>query len=322
MNIAQSQTLIEEEMRVVDEAITANLTSDVVLINQLSSYIINSGGKRLRPRLVLLSAKACGYKGSHDTTVATIIEFIHTATLLHDDVVDASELRRGRDTANNIWGNEAAVLVGDFLYSRAFEMMVTVGSMQVMEILAATTNNIAEGEVMQLMNVNDADTTQARYMQVIRAKTARLFQAATHLGAVLNGSECAVQEKLLCYGMHLGTAFQLIDDVMDYTVSSDEMGKNLGDDLSEGKPTLPLIIAMKRGTEKQSACIRRAIETSGLDEIDAVMDAIYSTDALNESRELAVQEAKRAEGALSDLQGSQYRDAMVAIARYVTNRTL
>ncbi len=321
MNIAQSKALIAHEMRKVDEKIIANLSSDVVLINQLSSYIINSGGKRLRPQLVLFSAKACGYEGVHDATVASIIEFIHTATLLHDDVVDASDLRRGRDTANSIWGNEAAVLVGDFLYSRAFEMMVTVESMQVMEILAATTNNIAEGEVMQLMNVHDANTTEVRYMEVIRAKTARLFQAAAHLGAVLSESDSQTQDSLKRYGMHLGTAFQLIDDVMDYTVCADEMGKNLGDDLAEGKPTLPLIVAMKRGNSQQSACIRRAIESSGLNEIDGVMKAIHATGALQESRELAEREAKMAEAALSSLTESPHRDAMIAIARYVTDRS-
>ncbi len=320
MDIAQSQALIADEMQRVNVAITENLASDVVLINQLSKYIISSGGKRLRPQLVLLSANACDYRGQHHITLAAIIEFIHTATLLHDDVVDASDLRRGRDTANSIWGNEAAVLVGDFLYSRAFEMMVTVDDMQVMEILAATTNKIAEGEVLQLLNVHDADTTQERYLDVIRAKTACLFQAATHLGALLAGAEQQIQTQLKHYGMHLGTAFQLIDDVLDYTQTSAEMGKNLGDDLAEGKPTLPLILAMKNGTDKQSACVRRAIEKGGLNEIDSVLNIIHETGALEDSRVLAQQEALRAEKSINDLADSQFRDAMIGIARFVTNR--
>ncbi len=320
MDIAQSQVLVADELSRVDAVITENLASDVVLINQLSHYIISSGGKRLRPQLVLMAANACGYAGEHHITVAAIIEFIHTATLLHDDVVDASELRRGKDTANNIWGNEAAVLVGDFLYSRAFEMMVTVDSMEVMQILAGTTNIIAEGEVMQLLNVNDAETTEERYLQVIRAKTARLFQAATHLGGVLSCAPEETCEQLKRYGMHLGTAFQVIDDVLDYTQSADEMGKNLGDDLAEGKPTLPLILVMKNGTPEQAACVRLAIETGGLDQIDAVLAAIHATGALKDSRELAVAEALMAEEALQALPKSEWKAAMIAIARFVTKR--
>jgi len=320
MTTVQSQTLVADDMRRVDSVIKNNLASDVVLINQLSAYIISGGGKRLRPQLVLLAARACGYQGDHHVTVAAIIEFIHTATLLHDDVVDASQLRRGRDTANNIWGNEAAVLVGDFLYSRAFEMMVTVGSMRVMEILAATTNNIAEGEVMQLLNVNDADVDEERYLQVIRAKTARLFQAATHLGAVLADVDAQTQDALARYGMHLGTAFQIIDDVLDYSQSSDAMGKNLGDDLAEGKPTLPLILTMKLGSEEQSALVREAIETGGLDKIDAVLAAIASTGALDQSRELARKEAVLAADALDGLPAGPYCDAMRELAAFVTRR--
>ncbi|CAG0878796.1 unnamed protein product [Cyprideis torosa] len=320
MDIAQSQALVADEMSRVDAVIRENLASDVVLINQLSHYIISSGGKRLRPQLVLMAANACAYSGNKHITVAAIIEFIHTATLLHDDVVDASELRRGRDTANNIWGNEAAVLVGDFLYSRAFEMMVTVDSMQVMQILAGTTNIIAEGEVMQLLNVNDAETTQERYLQVIRAKTARLFQAATHLGGVLSAASDDICMGLKRYGMHLGTAFQVIDDVLDYTQSAQEMGKNLGDDLAEGKPTLPLILAMKKGNQEQAACVKRAIETGGLDNIDGVLAAIHATGALDEARALAVAEALMAEEALHALPDSQWKAAMISIARFVTQR--
>lgn len=320
MDIAQSQVLVADEMSRVDAVIKENLASDVVLINQLSHYIISSGGKRLRPQLVLMAANACGYSGQSHVTVAAIIEFIHTATLLHDDVVDASELRRGKDTANNIWGNEAAVLVGDFLYSRAFEMMVTVDSMDVMQILAGTTNVIAEGEVMQLLNVNDAGTTEERYLHVIRAKTARLFQAATHLGGVLSGASEETCEQLKRYGMHLGTAFQVIDDVLDYTQSAEEMGKNLGDDLAEGKPTLPLILAMKNGTPEQAACVKHAIEAGGLEDIDAVLAAIHATGALEESRGLAATEALLAEKALYPIPEGEWKAAMVAIARFVTKR--
>lgn len=320
MDIVQSQTLIADDMARVNAVIRKNLASDVVLINQLSSYIISSGGKRLRPQLVLLAAKACGYQGDDHVTVAAIIEFIHTATLLHDDVVDASELRRGKDTANNIWGNEAAVLVGDFLYSRSFEMMVTVGSMPIMQILAETTNTIAEGEVMQLLNINDADTTEERYLEVIRAKTARLFQAATQLGGVLSDADAVLCDALKRYGMHLGTAFQIIDDVLDLTQSSEEMGKNLGDDLAEGKPTLPMILAIRQGTAEQAACVKLAIETGGLEHIDQVMQAIHATGSLETARELALQEAKVAERALEILPDSDWKEALVAVARFSVQR--
>jgi len=262
LSIEDCRLLIDEGMQCVDDLIRRRLSSDVVLINQLSSYIIGSGGKRVRPQLVLLAASASGLSSdpanphsAHPVTVAAIIEFIHTATLLHDDVVDASELRRGKDTANSVWGNEAAVLVGDFLYSRAFEMMVDVQSMEVMSILASTTNRIAEGEVMQLLNINEPGITEAQYVEVIEAKTARLFQAATELGAVLAGQPDNVRQGLADFGMHLGTAFQIVDDVLDYTSDSSTMGKNIGDDLAEGKTTLPLIYAMRDGTEEQSTMI-------------------------------------------------------------------
>ena len=320
MDIAQSQALIADDMQAVNKAIGEHLTSEVVLINQLSAYIINSGGKRLRPQLVLMAAKACRYDGDKDVTIAAVIEFIHTATLLHDDVVDASDMRRGKDTANSIWGNEAAVLVGDFLYSRAFELMVDVGSMRVMEILSRTTNNIAEGEVMQLLNVHEPDTTQAQYLQVIQAKTARLFEAATQLGAVLAGAEPQIELALAKYGMHLGTAFQVIDDVLDYTATAEEMGKNLGDDLAEGKPTLPLILTMRDGTAEQAALVRQAIEKGGVENLDAVIEAVRSCGALDKTRAAAVVEAELAEAALEPLPDSDYKQAMIAIARYVTTR--
>lgn len=321
MNIARIQALVAPDMERVDQVIQANLASDVVLINQLSHYIISAGGKRLRPQLVMLASRACGYDGDSAPALAAIVEFIHTATLLHDDVVDASDLRRGRETANNIWGNEAAVLVGDFLYSRAFEMMVSVGSMEVMEILSVTTNRIAQGEVMQLMNVNDPDVTQNDYLEVIRAKTARLFQAASQLGAVLAGSEMNLRQGLSDYGMHLGTAFQIVDDVLDYTQSADEMGKNLGDDLAEGKPTLPLILTMQRGTPEQAALVRQAIESGGLEDLDAVVAAVKACGALEESQQVADAEAARAIAALSVVPPSEYRDALESIARFSTART-
>lgn len=304
----------------VDAFIKARLQSDVVLINQLSHYIVSSGGKRLRPRLVLLAAGAAAYQGERHIDVAAIIEFIHTATLLHDDVVDDSELRRGRDTANAVWGNEAAVLVGDFLYSRAFEMMVDVGSMRVMEILAGTTNVIAEGEVLQLLNINDPDTTQEAYLKVIYAKTAKLFEAATRLGAVLAGLPRKQEDALAAYGLHLGTAFQLIDDVLDYTASAEQMGKNLGDDLAEGKPTLPLIIAMSRGDASQSRFIRDAIESGGRDSIEFVVKIVEETGALDETRALAEQEAEQAVRYLQQLEANDFTSALDAVAKSSVQR--
>ena len=308
-------------MQAVDHLIRQKLHSEVVLINQLSHYIINSGGKRLRPVLLLLSARACGYKGEEHIQAATIIEFIHTATLLHDDVVDASDLRRGRETANAIWGNEASVLVGDFLYSRSFQMMVSMERMQVMQILADTTNTIAEGEVMQLLNCNDPDTTEARYMDVIQSKTAKLFEAAAELGAVLADRPIEQQQALAGYGMHLGTAFQLIDDMLDYKATSDDLGKNIGDDLAEGKPTLPLIYAMRHGSETQAAVIRSAIEQGGRDRIDIVIEAIESTGAIAYTAHLAGQQAEQAIKKLAKLPKSRYKDALIGLAEFSVNRS-
>lgn len=324
LSIEDSQALIATGMQRVDSLIRQRLASDVVLINQLSAYIIGSGGKRLRPQMVLFAAGACGldpHTASHPITVAAIIEFIHTATLLHDDVVDASELRRGRDTANAVWGNEAAVLVGDFLYSRSFEMMVEVQNLQVMSILASTTNRIAEGEVMQLLNVRDPDIDEARYIEVIEAKTARLFQAATELGAVLAGETAQVQAGLARYGRHLGTAFQIADDVLDYSSDSDTMGKNIGDDLAEGKTTLPLIHAMRAGSSAQAELIAGTIREGGLDELPQVLDIIRQTDALAVSMRKAADYAEKAIEALQVLPESDYRDALERIARYAIERT-
>ncbi len=320
--------LVADGMNKIDELIRRRLSSDVVLINQLSSYIIGSGGKRLRPQLVLLAAGASGLDSEsglagseHPVTVAAIIEFIHTATLLHDDVVDASDLRRGRDTANAVWGNEAAVLVGDFLYSRAFEMMVDVQSLEVMSILASTTNRIAEGEVMQLMNVREPGVTEAQYIEVIEAKTARLFQAATELGAVLGGQSDEVRQALASFGMHLGTAFQIADDVLDYQSDSDTMGKNIGDDLGEGKTTLPLIYAMRDGTPTQSAMIAEAIKQADLGKLPDVLEAITSTDSLAQSMVRARVSADSAVSCLSVLPASKHRNALERIAHYSVERS-
>jgi len=320
MQLQAIQALVAADMDAVDETIRERLRSDVVLINQLGHYIVDNGGKRLRPRLALLGAGAVGYGGRAHITSAAIIEFIHTATLLHDDVVDASDMRRGQRTANDIWGNEAAVLVGDFLYSRAFEMMIDVGSMRVMEILAHTTNAIAEGEVMQLLNIHDADTDETRYLDVIRNKTARLFEAATRLGPVLAGAEDDVEQALGRYGMHLGTAFQLIDDVLDYSASADDMGKNVGDDLAEGKPTLPLIHAMATGGEADRALIRRAIETGGVEHIDGVVAALARTGSIDYARERARSAAEQAHACLGVVTPGPYRDALAALARYAIER--
>lgn len=320
MQIDTIKSLMADDMNAVDAVIQQRLSSEVVLVNQLSHYIVNSGGKRLRPLLSLLASQAYGYQGEHHHTLAAIIEFIHTATLLHDDVVDESDMRRGRETANALFGNAASVLVGDFLYSRAFEMMVDVDSMRIMQILAETTNVIAEGEVMQLMNCNDADTTEQRYLDVIHAKTAKLFEAATRLGAVLCQRPAEEENAMASYGMHLGTAFQLIDDVLDYSSSSEEMGKNVGDDLAEGKPTLPLIYAMRNGTAEQSAIVRKAIEEGGLDYLEQVMESIKHTGAIEYTEQTARQEAELAIQQLQHLPESDYKDAMIALARYSVDR--
>lgn len=328
LSIEDCRLLVVGGMERVDSLIKRRLTSDVVLINQLSAYIISNGGKRLRPQLALLASAACGLDpdssettAEHPVTVAAIIEFIHTATLLHDDVVDASELRRGQDTANSVWGNEAAVLVGDFLYSRAFEMMVDVQSLEVMSILASTTNRIAEGEVMQLLNVHEPDISEAQYIEVIEAKTARLFQAATELGAVLAGQSSEIRLAMANYGMHLGTAFQIADDVLDYQSDNETMGKNTGDDLSEGKTTLPLIYAMRDGSVEQAALIAAAIRTGGLEHLPEVIDVIVQTDALAKSMKRASESAEAAVSVLSVLPPSKYRDALARIAHYSVERS-
>lgn len=330
MNSKEVEQLTEAQMHAVNQRIQLALQSDVSLISQMGSYIIGAGGKRLRPRLVLISALAHGYRGEHHTNVAAIIEFIHTATLLHDDVVDSSDLRRGRDTANAVWGNEAAVLVGDFLYSRSFEMMVEVGEMRVMEILSAATNTIAAGEVMQLMNVGEADVTEERYMQVIQAKTAKLFEASARLGAVLSGAGAEQEQAMAAYGSHLGIAFQLIDDVLDYTADSEELGKNAGDDLAEGKPTLPLIYAMCDGDEQSRAAIRSALlnpanlrendTESGRHDLAQILAMVRSSGAIEKTIRLAEQQVQCAIDAIAPLAHSDYKDALVSIVRASTQR--
>ncbi|MGD8925236.1 MAG: polyprenyl synthetase family protein, partial [Thioalkalispiraceae bacterium] len=291
MKIEEIYALIDDDMVRVNECIKDKLRSDVVLINQVGQYIVHSGGKRLRPVLHLLTANAFQYKGDQHIECATLIEFIHTATLLHDDVVDASELRRGQETANALFGNEASVLVGDFLYSRAFQMMVHIDKMQVMDILANATNTIAEGEVQQLLNVHDPDTTEARYLQVIHDKTAKLFESATQLAAVLSEQNPEVEDSIARYGMHLGTAFQLVDDILDYGESSGEIGKNVGDDLAEGKPTLPLIYAMRNGNDAQRSLMRDVIEQGGRDKFPEVKTALIETGAIDYTEQTARSEA-------------------------------
>ena len=292
------RALLGDDWAAVNREITARLRSDVALVNSVAHYIVGGGGKRLRPLITLLAARTCGYRGDRHIITAAIIEFIHTATLLHDDVVDASDLRRGQDTANSVFGNEASVLVGDFLYSRAFQLMVQVGQMRIMDVLADATNTIAEGEVLQLMNCKDPETTEQRYMDVIYRKTAKLFEAGAQVGAILADQTRAVEEALVDYGRELGLAFQLVDDALDYSANPGELGKQVGDDLAEGKPTLPLIFALRRGSPKEQVMIRRAIEEGGRDDIGAILEAIQSTGALAYTAVKARECATRARAAL------------------------
>lgn len=298
-------------MAEVDALIQRRLASDVVLINQISHYIISAGGKRIRPMLVLLFARALGFNGPERYELAATVEFIHTATLLHDDVVDESALRRGRETANALFGNAASVLVGDFLYSRAFQMMVSVKRLRVLEVLADATNVIAEGEVLQLMNMHDPDLAVEDYLRVIRYKTAKLFEASARLGAVLAGADSALEETCASYGRALGTAFQLVDDLLDYEGLSAQMGKNVGDDLREGKPTLPLLVAMERGTPQQRALIRHAIEHGEVEKLPEIIEIVRETGALEATREAARAEASKARECLSALPMSESREALL-----------
>ncbi|MGI9229579.1 MAG: polyprenyl synthetase family protein [Gammaproteobacteria bacterium] len=321
MDMTAIHALISRDMEQVDVLVQQQLRSGVTLIDQCGHYIVNSGGKRLRPALALLSAKSFAYQGQQHIDLAAIIEIVHTATLLHDDVVDASQLRRGKLTANQRWGNEASVLVGDFLYSRAFQMMVDINSGKVMQVLADATNTIAEGEVQQLLNRHDPDTSETQYLEVIHNKTAKLFEAAARLGTVIAGQDEAAELALATYGKHLGIAYQLIDDLLDYSASSDLLGKNIGDDLAEGKPTLPLLYAMWHGTPSQSAEIRRAIENGGLQALQQITDAIEQTGALTYTAQRAQQEAALAMQAIAGLAASEYKTALHTLAAFATRRT-
>jgi len=320
MSFDDIAALGRDDMAAVDRLISKSLDSDVALVSQVSEYIVMSGGKRLRPLIVLLAARAFGYEGEQHVRAAAIIEFIHTATLLHDDVVDSSERRRGKDSANTVFGNQASVLVGDFLYSRAFQMMVDIDSMRVMQILADATNTIAAGEVMQLMNVHDPDTSEDDYLKVIYRKTARLFEAGAQIAAVLAGRSEAEETAMIRYGQQLGTAFQLVDDALDFDASAEELGKNIGDDLAEGKATLPLIHAMKNGSAEDKDLIRKAILDGGLDQLEKITAIIESTGALQYTAARAQEAADQAITALSDVPDSDYKQALIAIADFAVQR--
>lgn len=309
-------SLVREEMENVDYIIQNRLKSDIVLINTLGQYIIKSGGKRLRPLILLLSARCCDYQGNHHILLSAIIEFIHTATLLHDDVVDASATRRGQPTANDVWGNEASVLVGDFLYSRSFEMMVETGNMEVMRILAETTNTIAEGEVMQLLNAHSPDISEARYIKTIHRKTAKLFESAALLGSSIANQNDQTCQALAQYGMYLGTAFQMVDDILDYDADSDETGKDVGDDLAEGKPTLPLIYALERGNAIQKQIVASAIEEGDRDRLNEILEIVRSTGGLDYTLKLARDQARLAQSSISGLPDNKYRTALKQLAQF------
>ncbi|MGB1198891.1 MAG: octaprenyl diphosphate synthase [Thalassotalea sp.] len=323
MDIKDIQSLAQQDMTSVNDLIYSQLQSDVALINQLGIYIVNAGGKRMRPMLTILAARALNNQGSQHIDLAAIIEFIHTATLLHDDVVDESNMRRGRETANALFGNSASVLVGDFLYTRSFQMMTKLQNMRVMDILSDVTNVVAEGEVLQLMNCNDASTTEESYMQVIYCKTAKLFEAATQLAAVIGKHDNNTEQAMIDYGKYLGTAFQLVDDIMDYTADAKAMGKNVGDDLAEGKPTLPLIYAMQHGSAEQAQLIKEAIEQgNGMDHLDAILAAMHETGSLRYAQKIAEQEADKAINALNILPESEYKQALISLAHIAANRSV
>jgi len=315
------ESVLRNDMQAVDRVLRESLSSDVALIRQVAEYIVRGGGKRLRPALLLLTAQACGYRGKHHYTLAAVVEMIHTATLLHDDVVDESSLRRGHATANAMFGNAASVLVGDFLYSRAFQLMVTVDSMPVLRILSNATNVIAEGEVLQLMNAGNPDVDEQSYLDVIRRKTAKLFEAAAQLGAVLAGADAATEQSLARYGMHLGTAFQLIDDVLDYSGELSAIGKNLGDDLAEGKPTLPLIRALSVGSPEDVALIRNALSGDGRRDFEAVLGVLTRTDALAYARGCAEADSNEATACLRALPDSPAKRTLLELSAFAVTRT-
>ncbi|HEY5623537.1 MAG TPA: octaprenyl diphosphate synthase [Gammaproteobacteria bacterium] len=312
--------LVNDDWPSVNRLIIQRLGSDVALVNQVAHHIVHGGGKRLRPLTTLLAARACGYEGKHHVQAAAIIEFIHTATLLHDDVVDASGLRRGRETANAVFGNQASVLVGDFLYSRSFQMMVEIGELRILDVLANATNTIAEGEVLQLMNCNNPNIAEADYMEVVYRKTAKLFEAGTRIGAILAGQDDDCERALVAYGRHLGLAFQLVDDALDYDATSEELGKNIGDDLAEGKPTLPLIYAMDHGTKAERHMIREAIETGGTQNLTSIQLAIETSGGLRYTAERAQEHATRAAEALELISDSEYRRGLASLAQFAVRR--
>jgi len=315
------QSCINDGMRMVDTTIRQSLHSEVTLVNQVAEYIINSGGKRLRPMLVLLSAGLFGEIQAQHHQLAAVVEFIHTATLLHDDVVDESSKRRGQSTANALFGNAASVLVGDFVYSRAFQMMVAVQNMRVMEVLSNATNVIAEGEVLQLLNVNNADISDEAYLQVIHYKTAKLFEAATRLGAIISEASEKDEAALTAYGMHLGTAFQLIDDILDLSGNSEDIGKNLGDDLAEGKPTLPLLYAMRNSNAEQSQLIRNAIEQGGLEHLTQVVEIVKNSGALDHVKKIAEAESAQCRAAIAHFPESKFKQALIELADFAVTRS-
>jgi len=314
------RALVADDWAAVNRLIVQRLGSDVALINQVAHHIVQGGGKRLRPLTVLLAARAAGYAGALHVPAAAIVEFIHTATLLHDDVVDASGLRRGRETANALFGNQASVLVGDFLYSRAFQIMVEIGEMRILDVLANATNTIAEGEVLQLMNCNNADATEADYMEVIYRKTAKLFEAGTRIGAILADSDARAEQALVAYGRHIGCAFQLVDDALDYDSTTEELGKNIGDDLAEGKPTLPLIYAMKNGSAAERHMIREAIETGGTQNLTSIQLAIETSGGLRYTAERAQAESQAAIRALDVFADSSFKAALITLADFAVTR--
>ena len=315
------ERLAAAHLDAVDRVIARRLQSDVSAINHVSHHIVNSGGKRLRPLLVVLSARSLGERSARCNDIAAVVELIHTATLLHDDVVDGSELRRGQATANALFGNGTSVLVGDFLYSRAIQIAVEVGSMPIMKVMADTTNAITEGEVLQLFNCNDPDTTEERYLRVIRAKTAKLFEAAAQAGALIAGASPAAEGAMARFGHHIGTAYQLVDDVLDYRGTADEIGKNVGDDLAEGKPTLPLIHAMRHGSPVQIALLRKAILEGRRDDIVDVVHAVESTGSITYTARAAEAEAEHARRALSSIPSSCYREALETLVEFSVKRS-
>ena len=313
-------SVVKQDSQAVDDLIRANLNSEVPMVEEIATYLIEAGGKRLRPLLVLLCAKACGYQGSDHVKLAAVIEFLHTAMLLHDDVVDESDLRRGRETVNAAWGNAPSVLVGDFLHSRAFEMMVDIGNIRVMEILSKATNVIAEGEVQQLSFIRNPATTEVEYMEIISRKTAMLFQAAAHAGAVLAGANEKTEHALRDYGLHLGIAFQMVDDQLDYLGTPEELGKNIGDDLAEGKVTLPLIVAMRNGQPDQKAFVEDAIRNGGVENLPEMIQLVKATDALKYTSEQANTERCEAMACLNKVAGSEFKDSMSTLVNFVVDR--